>query len=240
MIPDYEMEDMLMNIFGKRGHPLRKFWRMMYWMPKFKNLSPWVVPNPPPHDVMDLAKLAIERMVSVDLQSTIKIYQTSDVESSVDDTWIVSGQSPKQQELLSKHSHDKAVYIEGPYLIWLRNKSISYFVLRGDSPEGSQEQDDQDYDDVSDIKVPLFGFSRPQRTSVAVRKSVHEQDDGIIYAICCTGMSSKDSLLSWIRLLEKDGNPNIENLAVLFKFKTPTDKELVVQTESTPTPPAPQ
>lgn len=29
VIPDYEMEDILMNIFGKRGHPLRKFWRMM-------------------------------------------------------------------------------------------------------------------------------------------------------------------------------------------------------------------
>src|SRR5690349_12998887 len=77
VIPDYEMEDMLLNIFDRRGHPVRKFWRMMYWMPKFKNLSPWVVPNPPPNDAFDLARLAIERMCTVDLQSKISVYQTS-------------------------------------------------------------------------------------------------------------------------------------------------------------------
>lgn len=232
MIPDYEMEDMLLNIFGRRGHPVRKFWRMMYWMPKFKNLSPWVVPNPPPNDAINLAQLAVERMCSVDLQSKIQVYQTSDVENSIDDTWIVSGQSPSQKELLRKHDTKYAVYIEGPTLIWLRNKSISYFILRGDprSDTEMKELTHEDIDDVSDIHVPLFGFTRPQQSRVALRKSVHEQEDGIIYAVCVTGTSTKDSLLSWIRLLQKDGNENLGNLAILFKFKSVTDKELMVKT----------
>lgn len=232
------MEDMLLNIFGRRGHPVRKFWRMMYWMPKFKNLSPWVVPNPPPNEAFDLAKLAVERMCSVDLQSTIQSYQTSDVESAIDDTWIVGGQSPTQKELLRKHDKNFAVYIEGPSLIWLRNKSISYFILRGDPrQENLPELTHEDLDDVTNIQVPFFGFPRPQPSKVALRKSVHEQDDGIIYAVCVTGTSTKDSLLSWIRLLEKDGNPNLANLAVLFKFKSVVDKELIVTaSESTAQP----
>lgn len=77
VMPDYEMEDILMNVFGRRGHPLRKFWRMMYWMPKFKNLSPWVLPDPLPNDSLDLAKLAIERISSVDVQAKINIYNVN-------------------------------------------------------------------------------------------------------------------------------------------------------------------
>ena len=45
VMPDPEMEKMLLNIFGKRGYPLRKYWRMMYWMPKFKNASPFPLDN---------------------------------------------------------------------------------------------------------------------------------------------------------------------------------------------------
>lgn len=199
-------------------------------MPKFKNLSPWIVPNPPPNDAFDLARLAVERMCSVDLQSQITIYETSDVESSIDHTWIVSGQSPVQKELLSRHKKESAVYIEGPFLIWLRNRSISYFVLRGDPPPDVFVEE-EDYDDVRNIDVPFFGFAKTKRNKVALKKSVHEQDDGIIYAVCCTGVSTKDSLLSWVRLLEKDGNPNLENLAILFKFRSSMEKELVVTTD---------
>lgn len=224
------MESQLLNIFGRKGHPVRKFWRMMYWMPKFKNLSPWIVPNPPPSDSLELAKLAVERMCSVDLESKINFYQTGEVESSIDDTWIISGQSPVQREILKNHKKESAVYIEGPFLIWLRNKSISYFVLRGDALEELPSEED-DYDDVSAINVPIFGFGRSKNNKIAVKKSVHEQPDGIIYALCCTGVSTKDSLLSWVRLLEKDGNPNLANLAVLFKFKSPVEKHLVIMTE---------
>jgi signaling intermediate in Toll pathway protein len=75
VMPDPDMENMLINIFGRRGHPVRKYWRMMYWMPKFKNISPWPLPNPVPSTSLELAKLALERMSSVDLQSEVSVYQ---------------------------------------------------------------------------------------------------------------------------------------------------------------------
>lgn len=75
VMPDYEMEDMLLNVFGKKGYPLRKFWRMMYWMPKFKNLTPWPVPEPLPSDVFELAQIAIARISSADIHSKLTVYK---------------------------------------------------------------------------------------------------------------------------------------------------------------------
>lgn len=74
-MPDSEMEQMLLNIFGRRGIPLRKFWRMMYWMPKFRNLSPWYLPENLPDDTLELAKLAIQRITSVDPDTKLDIWQ---------------------------------------------------------------------------------------------------------------------------------------------------------------------
>lgn len=133
VMPDTEMEAMLLNIFGKSGHPLRKYWRMMYWMPKFKNLSPWPLPNTMPNDALELAKLAVERMCTVDLRSVVSVYETKTLEDAIDKTWIVSGISPEQSNLLKEHSTQKALYIEGPFTIWLRNRTINYFTLRADA-----------------------------------------------------------------------------------------------------------
>lgn len=69
------MEQMLLNTFGRRGIPLRKYWRMMYWMPKFRHLSPWYLPENLPQDALELAKLAIHRITSVDVDTRIDVWQ---------------------------------------------------------------------------------------------------------------------------------------------------------------------
>lgn len=70
-----EVEIMLKNAFGKTAHPVRKFMRMYYWMPKFTNLSPWPLPKPVPDDSMDLARLALQRITSVDLLTKIDTFK---------------------------------------------------------------------------------------------------------------------------------------------------------------------
>ena len=123
---------MLLNIFGKHGFPVKKLMRMQYWMPKFKNLSPWALPENLPSTTIDLAKLAIARMGSVDLGSELDVFYTKDLEDAIDDTWIVSGQSPDQRELLAKLENKQTVYVEGAFTLWLRKTSINYFVLRAE------------------------------------------------------------------------------------------------------------
>lgn len=233
VMPDYEMEAMLLNVFGRRGHPLRKYWRMMYWMPKFKNASPWPLPNPVPNEALELAKMAVERMCTVDLLSKVTVFETKEIKDAVDQTWIVSGMSAEQSQLLREHDKSKAVYIEGPFLIWLRNKSINYFTLRADPDHELLKTFDvyNDPDDVSKLEVPFFG--KPVTDLQIVKKrSVHQQNDGTIFAICATGTSTKDSLLSWVRLLETNGNPVLGEIPILFKFRTVVDANVVPVTGS--------
>lgn len=63
------------------------------------------------------------------------------------------------------------------------------------------------------------------KEKIAIKQSIHQQDDGTIYAICATGTSTKDSLLSWVRLLEKT-NPILTQKPVLFKFISNVDDQL--------------
>lgn len=86
---------------------------------------------------------------------------------------------------------------------------------------------------MQNIALPKFlQFMSTKESAVDHKKpkrSIHQQDDGTVYAICATGTSTKDSLLSWIRLLEKHGNPSLEDTPVLFKFKSSVnDTALVV------------
>ncbi|CAH2106350.1 unnamed protein product [Euphydryas editha] len=226
VMPDSEMEQMLLNIYGRRGIPLRKFWRMMYWMPKFKNLSPWYLPEKLPTDTLELAKLAIQRITSVDPDTKIDIWQTEEIEASLDKTWVVSAQSRVQQVLLSEQPIDEPLTIKGPFNIYLNDQVVTYFILLGKiRPE---YKDDTDLDDVSNIQKPpgipgvIGRVTLPQ-----VKSTVHEQDDGTIVAVCATGTSSRDSLLSWIRLLESHNNPLLANIPVIFTLiAPPTDVSL--------------
>lgn len=60
-----------------------------------------------------------------------------------------------------------------------------------------------------------------QEEALAPNKSLHVQDDGTVLALCCTGTSSRDSLLSWIRILTIT-NPKLKALNVIFTLTSPS------------------
>lgn len=104
--------------------------------------------------------------------------------------------------------------------MWIKGNPINYFVLRGEPLPYVEE--DISLDDVSDIKVSLFNTKPPLGSLLATIPSVHEQEDGVIFSLCATGTSSKDSLLSWIRHLEKNGNLNLEKIPIVFTLTSGT------------------
>ncbi|KAM3964390.1 evolutionarily conserved signaling intermediate in Toll pathway, mitochondrial-like, partial [Aphomia sociella] len=233
VMPDTEMEQMLLNIFGRRGIPLRKYWRMMYWMPKFKNLSPWYLPDQLPNDTLEIAKLAIERITSVDPGTKVEIWQTEDIKASLDKTWVVSAQSDGQKLLLAEQPIDDPLVVKGPYTVYLKDQTVTYFLLIGKiRPEF---KDDTDPDDVSNIEKPpgIPGFIGSTKLP-SIKCTVHEQDDGTIVSVCATGTSSRDSLLSWIRLLEQNGNPSLSNIPVIFTLTAPVN-DITIQEPQPPT-----
>ncbi|KYN20530.1 PREDICTED: evolutionarily conserved signaling intermediate in Toll pathway, mitochondrial [Trachymyrmex cornetzi] len=220
VIPDVEMQEMLLNIFGVQALVLKKFWRMMYWMPKFANLNPWPCPTPVPKDPKVLAKLAMNKISSADVQTEIAEFKTKDVEDAIDDTWIVSAMSSLQEELLQKQPLDTPIFVEGPFTVWVADHCIDYFILKGAPKEKNNVY--QDPDDVSDIKIPFWDKKR-----IILAPTVHEQNDGTYFAMCATGTSTKDSLLSWIRCLQEK-NPVLTVIPVVFKLMSSTREQLYI------------
>lgn len=229
VIPDAEMEKMLLNTFGKESLPIHKYWRMMYWLPKFKNISPWPMPRPLPTDPLELAKLAIWKISSVDPQAEITVFKTDTVEDSIDKTWIVSAITPTQRKLLENHHpRTKAVYVEGPFPVYVRNVPVDYFVLWTKVPKSDIYKPPKiDVDDVKNLKTSYWDL---KKTTIINYPSVHEQMHETIFSVCATGTSSKDSVLSWIRCLQKD-NPVLSELHIVFTLKQST-KENVIYLEA--------
>ncbi|XP_011877788.1 PREDICTED: evolutionarily conserved signaling intermediate in Toll pathway, mitochondrial [Vollenhovia emeryi] len=220
VMPDAEVQEMLLNIFGLHGLPLKKFWRMMYWMPKFANLNPWPCPRPAPKDPRVVARLAMSKISSVDVQTRITDFDTKDVEDAIDDTWIVSAMSSLQEELLRKQPLNTPIFVEGPYTVWVADLCIDYFVLRAAAKEVKSVY--ENVDDVSDIKIPFW-----DKKEMIVAPTVHEQNDGTYFAMCATGTSTKDSLLSWIRCLQQK-NPILTVIPVVFKLMSSTREHFYI------------
>jgi signaling intermediate in Toll pathway protein len=85
--------------------------------------------------------------------------------------------------------------------------------------------------DVSDIPLSTFGKTEKTQTLSPI-KNLHLQDDQKILAVCATGTSSHDSLLSWIRLLQ-DSNPKLKTIAVIFTLRgTSTELQNIDQKDS--------
>lgn len=78
------------------------------------------------------------------------------------------------------------------------------------------------------MKIPFW-----EKHNFKIPVTIHEQEDGVYYAMCATGTSSKDSLLSWIRCLQKT-NPILEKVPVTFKLKSITNEQLYIKDTEKP------
>ncbi|GFT69529.1 evolutionarily conserved signaling intermediate in Toll pathway, mitochondrial [Nephila pilipes] len=223
--PDKELGEIIVTSFGKSSHVYKKYARMLYWMPKLKNINPHKLPDPLPDDVRELARLALKKM-SVDKRTKIEEYNAEHLEDSIDKTWIMSAQSPDQRKLIEEHQEDKAIYVEGPSLVWLRKISITYYTLCADPKFYPVIEEDED--DISNLPLYMFGDPKPKSLTLKP-KSVHEQEDATILGMCCTGTSSKDSVLSWIRFLRKS-NPKLDQISVLLKIRSSPSTLVAVNT----------
>ena len=175
-----------------------------------------------PNDALELAKLAIKRITSVDPNTNITVFDTAldltPEENADEKTWIVSGISPYQKEILNSWPRKSTLYVEGAFRVWLRGAQVNYFMLRGQARKTRPKFSEKSIDDLSQIRIWTHGETDSE--NLLPEASVHEQEDGTIFACCATGTSTKDSLLSWIRLLEKEV-PNINHMQILFTIRAP-------------------
>ncbi|KAK3089112.1 hypothetical protein FSP39_000916 [Pinctada imbricata] len=230
LIPDSEIRDMIKDRFSENSEVMYKFQRMVYWMSKFANANPWPVPYHPPDDRIELAKAALRRM-SFDINTKIDVWTAENVEDlkaedeGEEDDFIVSAQSPEQQDLIATHPTDKPVYVEGRHYVYLGSARMTYHVLRTDPPQEGSEfygiaPDEKEEEFWSDDFDSWNFFAAEEQTAIVPEKSIHEQEDGTILSMCITGSPSQNTLVTWLRCLQ-DTNPNLENVAVVFKLQEP-------------------
>jgi evolutionarily conserved signaling intermediate in Toll pathway len=229
--PDKELYMQVRNVFGEWTHAMRKMKRMMYWMPKFKNVNPWPAPRPLPDSATELAQLAMKKMCR-DPATRIDVWLTRgetgepEARGEGEDTWIVSGQSPEQAELISAHPEKEALFVDGPFRVWVGERQVAYFGLVADPAPLMRHGDVVDESEVEKESEMLWENweTSLNREFPAWRKklisapSIHQQPDGTVLGLCATGTQSKESLVTWVSLLERR-SPALAKIPVLFRLR---------------------
>jgi signaling intermediate in Toll pathway protein len=76
--------------------------------------------------------------------------------------------------------------------------------------------------DEEDMTKTYNVFTDPFNSKAIANKkpelSVHELEDGNIYAVCCTGTQSKTSLYNWTKFLELE-NKSLRDKLIVFRIK---------------------
>lgn len=250
VVPDDKTGDLIVSIFGIRSHVMRKYQRMMYWMPKFKHMNPYPVPSTLPSDPAELAVLALKRM-AVDPENKVTLFNIADAGLAAVDggsgsggpeprRFVASAQSPEQAALLAEQPASAPLYVDGPHLVWLRDKSVKCFVLQTeghrspydggaaaaavqDSSRPAASTDDSWLDTLdSSLTSDRAAQKQKQQAAAVTRSSLHHQPGGIVLAMCIPWAAHKDAVLAWITMLQKD-NPHIGRLAVVLKLRSSSD-----------------
>ncbi|XP_061105181.1 evolutionarily conserved signaling intermediate in Toll pathway, mitochondrial isoform X2 [Conger conger] len=222
LMPNVETKVLLVQIFGVKSHPVRKYQRLMYWFPRFKNLNPYPVPHQLSQDPIELARFSLSR-IAADLDAKVTVYQlpyTDVIESGeeVSQPYIVGIQSPDQRSLLAQHCTNRPVFVEGPFPLWLRKTCIYYYVLRAD-PLPPEEKLDLDLErDMGDDD----SFD------------VDEVEEGPVFAMCMVGRGDQATLGQWISALQET-NPVLGRTATLFRLES-GPRELQSAAEPEPAP----
>ncbi|CAF1120766.1 unnamed protein product [Rotaria sordida] len=230
--PDLEVVHMLREIFGPWAHPVRRFARFLYWIPKFINKNPYPIPWELPNDERILAKLALQRMTStVDMETKfIDIHSATDNLSNIEHpseehSWLIYTYTPKQIKLTLNLSIDRPIYIEGPYGVYLRKKQLQYFILKADPSleywEKKKDLEKFNTDDVSNLRSPF----QPGAT-LYIPPSVHELDDGIILSLCIIGKPFTSLINCWLDHLRHHYMPHLNRITIVDKTKLTQEKQI--------------
>ncbi|CAN9509780.1 unnamed protein product [Ophioblennius macclurei] len=233
IMPNIDTKVLLVQIFGEKSHPIRKYQRIMYWFPRFKHVNPYPVPRDLPQDPVDLARFSLARIAN-DLDAKVTVYQlpfTETTEAGAELTFphIVGIQSPNQMELLSKHDTERPVFVEGPFPLWLRSTCVHYYVLRAD-PVPPELKVEEPYDPERCFDYPLqLDLDLGRDVADDENFDVDDLDEGPVFAMCMTDRGDQATLNQWISSLQQE-NPVLGQVPTLFRLQAGS-RELQTEAE---------
>uniref|UniRef100_A0A803K392 Evolutionarily conserved signaling intermediate in Toll pathway, mitochondrial n=1 Tax=Xenopus tropicalis TaxID=8364 RepID=A0A803K392_XENTR len=212
---------LLLQIFGARSHPIRKYQRMMYWFPRFKHTNPFPVPAELPADPVELSRMCLHRIAN-DLDSRVAVYQMPYTEKCDDGKerehlHVVGIQSPSQVSLLAAHNPSTPVYVEGPFPLWLRKTCVYYYILRADPDPMRKEEE---IDNERSLYYPLsLDLELDRDLGDDDSFDVDDVEEGPVFAMCMAGSGDELLLGKWIRGLQET-NPILGQTPVVFRLNS--------------------
>lgn len=222
VMPNVETKVLLTQIFGPKSHPMRKYQRIMYWFPKFKNANPFPVPRPLPEDPVDIAQYSLARIAN-DLDARVTVYQMphTDIAESgeeVEEPHIVGIQSPEQQSLLARHDPSKPLFVEGPFPLWLRRDCVYYYVLKADSQVKEEDVDPELVGPYQTLHFPVWiDLETDRDLGDNFSFDVEDLEEGPVFAMCMVGRGDQATLGRWISGLQEN-NPMLGQVPTLFRL----------------------
>ncbi|KAG8441390.1 hypothetical protein GDO86_006940 [Hymenochirus boettgeri] len=219
--PDKQTCFLLLQIFGARSHPVRKYQRIMYWFPRFKHTNPYPVPVHLPSEPVELSRMCLQR-IAADMDSKVTVYQMPSVEESEDGTkqehmHIVGIQSPDQMSLLADHDSSTPVYVEGPFPLWLKKTCVYYYILRA---EPNPLKKEEELDNERSLYYPMkMDFELERDLGDDNTFDVDDVEEGPVFAMCMAGSGDEKTLGRWIRGLQET-NPILAQTPVLFRLNS--------------------
>ncbi|XP_048851055.1 evolutionarily conserved signaling intermediate in Toll pathway, mitochondrial [Brienomyrus brachyistius] len=223
ILPNVETKVLLVQIFGEKSHPMRKYQRLMYWFPKFMHANPYPVPRDLPQDPLDLARLSLTR-VAADPDACVTVYQmpytdVSETGADVSLPYIVGIQSLEQRSLLAKHDASRPVFVEGPFPLWLRKTCVHYYVLRAE-PVPPEEKVQEPVDPERSFFYPLeLNLDLERDLGDDDSFDVDEVEEGPIFAMCMASRGDQATLAKWIAGLQQT-NPMLSRVPTLFRLES--------------------
>ena len=230
--PDKEVERIVVGAFSKKSDVWIKIARMNFWSMKGRNVDLYPIPEQLPKETHELAKIAVMRMLD-DKKSIISVSNTSSLQDSVDNTWIVHAQSPAQKAIIARLDEDSTLFLEDCGLAYVGDRFLSYYALKSyDSAEElerrKQRRQKPEYN-YNTLNMKFYG--KPIREKMQEQEEAHYVDNGYILGICITGTSSQDSLLSWLKILQTR-NPKLKKLNVVFRMSRQTPELIEYKQQS--------
>ncbi|TGZ66524.1 hypothetical protein CRM22_005282 [Opisthorchis felineus] len=143
VIPDDEVGQMIIDIFGWRCHAMTHYRHLMYWVPKLAHANPWPVAqhilDDLDEDPLHLARLIAERICS-DPMTELRVVRLPDskCDNSQQPSSMISAQTPEQMALLtyavngnrtSKSAQKTVIYLDGPHFVWYQRLQGAYYTL---------------------------------------------------------------------------------------------------------------
>lgn len=221
VIPDKEIERIVISRFSIHSQVWLKCCRMNFWYQKLRNLDPNPLPEVIPKKTHEIAKVALVRMLH-DPNSLVTVTNTSSLPNAIDKTWVVYSQSPTQKAIIDRLDEDSLLYIEDAGLTYVQDKYLSYYMLKlYDDEETIKRKRKEPEPDFNFNTIKMNFYGKPIREKLRELEEAHYDGTGYVLALGITGTSSHDSILSWLKILQRR-NPKLSKLRVLFKLERPT------------------